>query len=354
MRTAPARADRPRFALSKPRSPKILGALSLASIPAFIAFGAGTPHRTAAPSFGPARHTVPLGAFLGSGSEGVEAVGRFQSWLGSPVDVGHTYLPGNSWRDIEGAPAILSPWLAWKRENPRKLLVLNMPMLPNNEDGVDDGSVSAMLGNGAGGADDQHFKELAKRLAAGGARDAVIVPGWEMNGATYTSRCGPNPAKWIAYWRRIVTAMRAVPGTRFRFDFTVSRGLDAIPWPHCYPGDDVVDIIGSDNYDQPEGAHFTQFVQEPYGLGEQARFATEHNKPMSFPEWGMFRNSDDPGFVKSMYDWISTHSVAYQTITDYCPHGVWGCQENPRASAEYRRLFGGHGVTSPPAPAKHR
>ncbi len=329
-----------------------MGAISLAGITVFLALGVGTPSRTATQSVGQAQHAVPLGAFLGSGGEGVEAIGHFQRWLDSPVDVGHTYLPGDSWHDIEGAPGVLEPWLAWKRANPGKLLVLNLPMLPRNEGGVEDDEVSALLEEGAEGANDQHFRELATRLATGGAADAIIVPGWEMNGATYTSRCAPNPIKWTAYWRRIVTTMRAVPGAKFRFDFTATRGLDAIPWPRCYPGDDVVDIIGSDTYDQPEGADFDHFVQEPYGLGEQARFATVHNKPMSFPEWGMFRNSDDPDFVRGMHDWISTHPVAYQTITDYCPHGVWSCQMNPRASAEYRRLFGGRGIAlTPTAPA---
>ena len=77
-----------------------------------------------------------------------------------------------------------------------------------------------------------------------GAGDAVIVLGWEMNGITYTGRCAPNPPMWKIYWRRIVATMRSVDGARFRFDFAPSRGRDAIPWTECYPGDDVVDIIG--------------------------------------------------------------------------------------------------------------
>jgi hypothetical protein len=41
------------------------------------------------------------------------------------------------------------------------------------------------------------------------------------------------------------------------------------------------------------------------------------------------------------HDWIASHDVVYQTITDYCPHGVWQCAgHNPKASARYRALFG--------------
>ena len=45
-------------------------------------------------------------------------------------------------------------------------------------------------------------------------------------------------------------------------------------------------------------------------------------------------------YIEEMYNWISTHDVAYQTITYYCPHGVWQCGLNQRASDAYRRLFG--------------
>ncbi|MFI0351823.1 hypothetical protein [Actinomadura sp. 9N407] len=146
--------------------------------------------------------------------------------------------------------------------------------------------------------------------------------------------------------------MRGVSGTRLRFDFTATRGRDAVPWVECYPGDDVVDIIGSDSYDQPEGASFGRFVDEPYGLREHARFAAEHGKPMSFPEWGLFRNSDNPEYIRGMYEWMASHNVIYQTITDYCPHGVWRCSENPRSSGVYRELFGGKGAGAPvPAPS---
>ncbi|NED56407.1 hypothetical protein G3I24_36680, partial [Micromonospora aurantiaca] len=92
---------------------------------------------------------------------------------------------------------------------------------------------------------------------------AVIVLGWEMNGDTYGGRCAPNPRAWKVYWRRIVATMRSVPGAHFRFDFAPTRGRDAVPWTECYPGDDVVDIIGSDTYDQPPGKSFDDYVNEP-------------------------------------------------------------------------------------------
>ncbi|MEU5881188.1 glycosyl hydrolase [Spirillospora sp. NPDC047279] len=294
----------------------------------------------------------PLGAFLGSGAEGVARIPDFQEWLGTTVKVGHTYLPGEDWVGIEGPPEIIDPWARWRAQDPSRLLVINVPMVGMNEAGLPDAVVSSLLRGGAAGAFDKHFERLAERLVKAGVPDSIIVPGWEMNGTTYSGRCGPNPAMWKIYWRRIVTTMRSVTGARFQFDFTASRGRDAVPWTDCYPGDDVVDIIGSDSYDQPAGKSFSYFINEPYGLKAQADFAAARRKPLSFPEWGLFRNSDNPDYVEGMYDWMMSHNVLYQTVTDYCPHGVWRCKDNPRSSRAFRRLFGGRsGETTTPTPS---
>ncbi len=292
---------------------------------------------------------VPLGAFLGSGAEGVARVGRFQRWLGSTVTVGRTYLPGDDWHGIEGPRGMLVPWTRWKAADPRRSLVMNVPMMAPNEASVPVPVLASLLRGGAAGAFDVHYRILARRLVSLSAGDAVIVLGWEMNGESYGGRCAPDSEAWKAYWRRIVATMRSVPGARFRFDFAPTRGRDTIPWTECYPGDDVVDIIGSDSYDQPPGKTFDDYVNEPYGMRAQADFAATHGKPISFPEWGLFRNSDNPEYVQGMHDWIMSHDVAYQSITDYCPHGVWSCGGNPRSSTTYRELFGG--VPAAPAPA---
>ncbi|BFO21650.1 hypothetical protein SHKM778_80380 [Streptomyces sp. KM77-8] len=165
--------------------------------------------------------------------------------------------------------------------------------------------------------------------------------GWEMNGVTYTHRCGPDPEAWKTYWNRIVKTMRAVPGQRFRFDFTPSRGRDAIPWTECYPGDGTVDIIGMDSYDQPSGRSFDEQVREPYGLQAHVDFAKAHKKPVSYPEWGLFRNGDNPEYMRRMLAWMDRHKPLYNTVTDYCPHGVWQCDDNPESSRVYRSVLSG-------------
>ncbi|MFD4261675.1 glycoside hydrolase family 26 protein [Streptomyces sp. NPDC058534] len=301
----------------------------------------------------PGSEVPAFGAFLKSDARGVTRMERLSHWLGgAELRVGHTYLPGNHWSDIEGDIQFLEAWADWRNEKDDRMLVLNVPMQERNEEGVPDDEVRQLLRRGAAGEFDHHFRALAERLVRLKVPDTVLVPGWEMNGTTYTHRCGPDPESWKKYWRRIVTTMRAVPGQKFRFDFTPSRGRDAVPWTQCYPGDDVVDIIGMDSYDQPAGVSFDRQVNEPYGLQAQVDFAKAHGKPISYPEWGLFRNGDNPEYMRRMLAWIDEHKPLYNTLTDYCPHGVWQCADNPVSSRVYRSALSGRtdGTTPVPTP----
>lgn len=276
---------------------------------------------------------------------------KLSRWLdGAELRVGHTYLPGDRWSNIEGAPRFLDTWANWRRERDDRILVLNVPMLERNEESHSYTEVRTLLRQGAAGEFDEHYRQLAQRLVDLKVPDTVLVLGWEMNGTTYTHRCGPDPEAWKTYWNRIVTTMRAVPGQKFRFDFAPSRGHDAVPWTDCYPGDDTVDIIGMDTYDQPQGMSFDEQVSEPYGLQKHVDFAKEHGKPISYPEWGLFRNGDNAAYMRRMLTWMDEHKPLYNTLTDYCPHGVWRCRQNPKAAEEYRSALSGRTEPEPTSP----
>ncbi|MGW7205990.1 glycoside hydrolase family 26 protein [Streptomyces sp. NPDC054837] len=315
----------------------------------------------AAPSVGPVVVPEPkpvpelpaFGAYLDYGPTGVNRISELSRWLGgADLRVGHTYLPGDRWSNIEGAPDFLDSWADWRNERDDRMFVLNVPMLERNEGRVPDYQVRRLLRQGARGDFDHHFLRLAERLVELKVPDTVVVLGWEMNGITYTHRCGPDPEAWKKYWNRIVTTMRSVPGQKFRFDFTPSRGQDAIGWTKCYPGDDTVDIIGMDSYDQPEGISFDQQVKEPYGLQEHVEFAKSHGKAISYPEWGLFRNGDNAEYMRRMLAWMDEHKPLYNTLTDYCPHGVWQCDDNPKASEIYRSVLSGRTDEPTPAPTE--
>ncbi|MGW4505543.1 glycoside hydrolase family 26 protein [Streptomyces sp. NPDC004436] len=295
----------------------------------------------AAPGEGAARGSrasdTAMGAYLDYGPNGVARIAQLSRWLGGKeIRVGHTYLPGDVWPAIEGRVSFLEDWAKWRRAKDDRMFVLNVPMQARNEERVPDREVARLIRAGAQGKYDVHFERLAERLVELGVPDTVIVLGWEMNGITYTHRCAPDPENWKAYWRRIVRTMRSVPGQDFRFDFAPNRGTDAIGWTKCYPGDDVVDIIGMDSYDQEPGQDFDDQITQPYGLRHHVDFAAEHGKEISYPEWGLFRRGDNAEYVRRMLQWIEQHEPLYHTITDYCPHGVWQCKQNPAASKVFR------------------
>jgi len=320
--------------------------------PASPSPGAPLPAAAGGSPAGPAARWPAFGAYLDFDARGVDRMAELGKWLGgTEPSVGHTYLPGDRWSNIEGPEGFLDVWARWRRQRNDRTLVLNVPMMERNEAHVPDDEVRALLRRGAAGDFDRHFTALAERLVALKVPDTVIVLGWEMNGTTYTHRCGPDPENWKKYWNRVVSTMRAVPGQRFRFDFAPSRGRDAVPWTLCYPGDDTVDIIGMDAYDQPRGLSFEEQVKEPYGLQAQVDFAKAHHKPVSYPEWGLFRNGDNPAYMRGMLNWMAQHQPVYNTLTDYCPHGVWSCDDNPKASEVYRTLLSHLPHISPmPAP----
>ncbi|MER6343115.1 glycosyl hydrolase [Streptomyces sp. NPDC001595] len=333
----------------------VAASAALAAAPVFAA-GLGVTVAADPPAPAPASQAAEgpaFGAYLGYGPSGVARIAELSAWLGgADVRVGHTYLPGDLWSNIEGLPGFLDPWADWRTQREDRVFVLNVPMLERNEEGLPDSEVRALLRRGAAGEFDHHFRTLAERLVELRVPDTVLVLGWEMNGITYTHRCGPDPEAWKTYWKRIVTAMRSVPGQRFRFDFAPSRGRDAVPWTECYPGDDVVDVVGMDSYDQPSGMSFDEQVKEPYGLQAHVDFAKEHGKALSYPEWGLFRNGDDADYMRRMLAWMDEHRPLYNTLTDYCPHGVWQCTENPEASEVYRSTLSGRtgGPGTAPAP----
>ncbi|AWZ09757.1 glycosyl hydrolase [Streptomyces sp. ICC4] len=291
----------------------------------------------AAPEEQGAGSDIAMGAYLDYGPPGVARIPFLSHWLGGKeIRVGHTYLPGDQWAGIEGNVSFLEDWAEWRQARDDRMFVLNVPMQERNEARVPDYQVAQLIRAGADGQYDRHFKRLAERLVALGVPDTVIVLGWEMNGTTYTHRCGPDPENWKAYWKRVVNTMRAVPGQKFKFDFTPNRGTDAIGWTKCYPGDDVVDIVGMDSYDQGPGRTFDDQISQPYGLQQHVDFAKAHGKEISYPEWGLFRNGDNPEYMRRMLKWIEQQKPLYHTITDYCPHGVWQCKQNPESSKAFR------------------
>ncbi len=263
-----------------------------------------------------AASSAPLGVYLGPGCSGAARVSEFQTWLGRRLERASDFFSDHSWFELTKAAQRSARCWA-----PTGLAMsFGLPMLPKDS--------GATLALGARGDYDAHFAKVAEALIANGQADAVIRIGWEFNHGWFTWRAAADPAAWVIYWRRIVTAMRAVPGARFRFDWCPGWSKGQIAPPEVYPGDEYVDIIGMDVYNSswhpvtPE-QRWQSKLNAPFGLKWQKEFALAHGKPMSYPEWGTGTRpdghgaGDDAHFIRQMAAWIDAAPVAYHNYWDF-------------------------------------
>lgn len=282
--------------------------------------------------------------FLGvyrSGKDAAAQMYQYEEWLGRRVAYAVDFIGrGETW-------AIDNPgWLA-KRWAPTPWTpVITAAMLPN---------ANYTLSDGALGAFNNHWQKFGTQVVKTGCADAILRIGHEFNGKFYPWKAGGQEKQFAAYWREIVKTLRKVPGQKFLFDWCPLAGVTNADVEACYPGDDYVDIIGLDAYDTALPKYLGKSTERwkhqlnrPYGLNWHADFANKHNKPMSYPEWGLtFRpndkigGGDNPHYITKMWDWFNSHNVAYAAyFEDDTPvnrHRLM-TGEFPKASAEYLRL----------------
>ncbi|HUR18797.1 MAG TPA: glycosyl hydrolase [Acidimicrobiales bacterium] len=305
---------------------------------ASLAAGATNPEaRRTSPASSPrSLESRRFGVYRGAGNS--SGVRRFETWTGRSVDQVLDFFDGRSWRTIENPSWILDRWQA---DQGRVAFEWGVPILTTNGSSLD---------AGAAGRYDRHFSALAHVLVTRGHAADTIRLGWEFNGSWFPWAAAGHEEAFVRYWRRIVNAMRSVPGAHFRFAWNPTRGRQATSPDLSYPGDEYVDYIGLDNYDSSFWhtnnftARWDDMVNEPFGLDWHRRFAASHRKPMSFDEWGLWPRrrgggGDDPQFIEAMSRWISSNQVAYANFWDYGTHQLSN-GSSPRASAVFRRLFG--------------
>jgi hypothetical protein len=211
----------------------------------------------------------------------------------------------------------------------------------------------------ATGAYDEYFAKLARNLYGTpehpGDPTAIIRIGWEMNGWWYPWKLASqaDAANFRAAWIHIVDAMRAeAPG--LRFDFCPAFGLQNFPAAEAYPGDAYVDFIGLDVYNQTwitpvtPATRWNDLLNNSYGIQFWADFAAAHGKPLSYPEWGTGTRpdgaggGDDPFFIQNMFNWLTTHNVAYHNYWDYPADDFNGQLSNgqfPNSGILFKTLF---------------
>ena len=355
----------------------------------FFASAALTPSGASAQT--PAAPAAAAGPALGAyhwpnGTAGVDAFGK---WLGRDSVWGLDFVGSESWDNVEWPTWWLDTWSKWVHAKPGRRLVLSIPILAGPVDGsgpnagTKDTNQPVSLEQGAHGDYNRHFKQLAENLVAYKLTDTILRPAWEFNGSWYAWRAKGKTEAFTEYWRQIVKTMRAVPGAEgLKFCWNPTLGDQDFPADQAWPGDEFVDFVGLDVYDETWNANtypwpadasaaeierrqkqvWVEWItSSSRGLAYWSKFARDHGKPLAIPEWGLVHSDsghggmDDPWFVEQMHAFISdpVNQVAFHCYFDVnetdlrhqLSPGVVGTgkkegTEFPRSAAKFKALFG--------------
>ncbi len=300
----------------------------------------------------PPNATEKMGVFRGA--QDPASIKSFEDWIGRPVTYAigftgkNTGTGDSAWSKITDPGSLCSKWA-----NSKYKLSLSTALLPNT---------NFTLAAGKNGSYNKYWTSFGQKMVANGCEDAIIRLGWEFNGKFYPWAAGGQEADFAAYWRQVVTTLRAVPGQEFKFDFTPLAGNNNADVEAAYPGDGYVDIIGLDAYDtssvsvSDKEKRWNDQINRVWGLKWQKDFATSHNKQISYPEWGLtvrpkdnLGGGDNPYYIQKMYDWMNAlpgsggGSLAYQAyFEDDASDALHSLMNNqfPESTALYKKLFG--------------
>jgi hypothetical protein len=301
-------------------------------------FRADAPKESAAASSAPAASpssTDVLGVYSGAGRP--SGVSSFASATGTDPKVAMDFVDmTRGWSDVASPTWLLDAWTPWLKADASRRLVLSVPMLIASAKGDFDNTTY-----------DSYHRQLAQSIADRGIASQVVIRlGWEMNGTWFP--WSTDAAGYKRMWRRLVPVYRSVNGA-FTFDWCVNGGSkDPEAW---YPGDDVVDIVGMDQYDlvwqHAGGDQGWRWSQIEPNLRWHTSFAAQHGKRAAIDEWSLWSagdttlggGGDNPTYVRNMVSWAASHGYSHATYFDVAAGGPdTTLEQNPLGLAAFRQL----------------
>ncbi len=242
------------------------------------------------------------------------------------------------------------PYVAWVAADPTgHQLIDTQNLIPDSEESDPNWTAEC-----AAGDFNTYATQFATNMVAAGFGYSVIRLGHEMNGTWYNDDLGTTVAEWQQWaqcFAQEVTAMRAVPGANFLFDWNVNANYRNIPLADFYPGNAYVDIIGIDAYDNTgesipavgQPGRFQALASQSEGLDAVEAFAAANGKPLSIPEWGtVSTQGDDPAYVTGMANFIASNDVAYQSWFNDGDQSIYQLDptQDPLSLSAYAAAFG--------------
>jgi beta-mannanase len=276
--------------------------------------------------------------------------------------------------------------------SPNTIPVIGLPMISTTDDSDPDAVYKAI----ASGQYDSVLTGIVQAWAAQGYTTMYVRPGYEGNGSFMPWYAGSDPqtqADWVAAFQHIATVMRSVPGTDVKIVWSPNiQAGNTLNVESLYPGDQYVDVIAGDMYDETYPASLydwalnngtydstmAQWMSNPinlehyysipaanqwdqntndggtntFSLEDMIAFAEAHDKPIGLSETGAGGNGsnaplDDPTFVQWLAQTLSTATVPVDFVNIWdvnVPSGNWDFSNNsePEELAAWEQYFGAY------------
>lgn len=255
----------------------------------------------------------------------VASIQTFENYRGRLVDVTTNFVYRNSWDVLTNNTTYIE---GWEAAGAPFTPVYAIPFFPEN--------IGATFNACAMGNYNAYWNTFGSKLAAHGQGNAILRLGWEFNGNWFAhSVTASNLNDWKSCFRQVVGAIKTT-APNVKIDWNVNRGdglkADGNLDPAlAYPGDDVVDYIGIDDYDQWEPAYdqtsWNNQMNSTYGTQHWIDFAAAHGKKVSFPEWGLYHGTDghhgndNAFYINKMWALFNSlgSNLAYEAYYDEVP-----------------------------------
>jgi len=279
-------------------------------------------------------------------------VDAFCAFRGNLCDVAQVYTARDSWQSIVGQSFVYGNFAGW----PGKL-VISVPPFPET---------GSSLKTCATGAYDSNWRQFGQTLNAAGRQNSIVRLAWEANGNWYPWS-GSDPVAFVNCYRHVVDAIKSTANPDPLFDWTINSHYSQNPPSHnpldLYPGDQWVDIVSIDAYDQyPPSYTLDQFNAQATAQGGITwlyNFARAHGKLFGVPEWGVASGSgengggDNANYIQFMRDWMEARAgrgMYYESYFNNCemqnlgsniyrPKGPHCLYQNTAAATRYAQLW---------------
>jgi hypothetical protein len=275
-------------------------------------------------------------------------ISQFEDYRGRRADTYTIWSRRDTWKDITNIGA--SGFSTVRNAGGR--ISYGLAMLPQTNHA---GRNPGYWAQAARGSYDTYYQSVARQVAASGATNVIFRIGWESNHNSWPWYGGSDPARFKQTFQRIARILRDHNPTCLIEWCNVKDGRQRGSVLDLYPGDAYVDIVGvtffdgypAFNSDAIWAANYrTRLRGGPLGIGSWLDFARSRGKKFAVPEWGIWRGrpncGDNQVYIRKMNEFFRGcgDDLAYENYfnqIDYhqiCPGNI-----NPRASAEYRRLW---------------